>query len=59
MAANAGGAHAQTNLGNLYKNGRGVSKDYTAALELYRKAAKQGHVGAQANLAEMYYRVPY
>jgi len=45
---------AQTKRGNLYKNGNGVVKDYVKAMYWYRKAANQGFVGAQNNLAVMY-----
>jgi hypothetical protein len=45
---------AQTKRGNLYKNGNGVAKDYVKAMHWYRKAANQGFVGAQNNLAVMY-----
>ncbi len=45
---------AQTNMGNLYKNGNGVAKDYVKAVHWYRKAANQGFAGAQNNLAVMY-----
>jgi TPR repeat protein len=45
---------AQTKRGNLYRNGNGVAKDYVKALHWYRKAANQGFVGAQNNVAVMY-----
>ena len=45
---------AQTKMGNLYRNGDGVAKDYVKAMYWYRKAANQGFVGAQNNLAVMY-----
>jgi TPR repeat protein len=44
----------QFNLGVMYKNGRGVAQDYAAAVNWYRKAADQGHAGAQNNLGVMY-----
>jgi TPR repeat protein len=38
----------------MYATGRGVPKDYTAALSWYRKAADQGDASAQNNLGSMY-----
>ena len=38
------------NLGNCYKNGRGVTKDLNKAREWYTKAAAQGHEQAQTEL---------
>ena len=52
--AGQGDARAQTNLGHLYRMGRGVAQNYTTALEWYRKAANQNNARAQANLANMY-----
>jgi cell division septation protein DedD len=47
--ADQGDADAQFNLGQAYKLGRGVpAQDLQAALGWYRKAAQQGHPGAQA-----------
>ena len=34
----------------MYDNGRGVKQDYIKAVELYQKAAEQGHAEAQFNL---------
>jgi hypothetical protein len=53
-AANKGNALAQTTLGLLYYNGRGVSQDYEQAIMWLRKAADQGQSGAQLLLGEMY-----
>lgn len=47
-------ASAQSNLGLIYSQGRGVTQDYVEAAKWYRKAAEQGHVIAQSNLALMY-----
>ena len=38
----------------MYDNGRGVPRDYAAAMSWYRKAAEQGHASAQNNLGLMY-----
>lgn len=48
--ADAGNRDAQFNLGQAYKLGRGVPADPVKAIELYRKAAAQGHEAAEANL---------
>jgi len=52
--ATRGVAEAQTNLGLLYYDGRGVSRDYTKAREWFEKAAVQGDANAQYNLGVMY-----
>lgn len=52
-AAAQGSAQAQTNLGVMLSNGRGVSKDEVAAIKWYRKAADQGYAPAQFNLGVM------
>jgi TPR repeat protein len=44
----------QTQIGNRYKTGEGVVKNYEEAVNWYRKAAEQGFAGAQNNLAVMY-----
>jgi TPR repeat protein len=44
----------QTRIGNSFRTGNGVKKDYTEAMHWFRKAAEQGHAGAQNNLANMY-----
>ena len=44
----------QTREGNLYREGKNVARDYVKAVHWYRKAANQGFVGAQNNLAAMY-----
>ena len=38
----------------MYENGRGVPQSYLKAVELYAKAAKQGHVYAQRKLGLVY-----
>lgn len=47
---------AQYYLGSMYVNGEGVEKDYSRAVELFQKAAEQGHLKAQTNLGVMYYK---
>ncbi len=47
-------ALAQYNLGNRYRDGEDVLKDYKQALRWYRKAAEQGFAPAQYNLGRMY-----
>lgn len=48
--AQAGDPDAQFNMGQAYKLGRGVKADPAAAIDWYRKAAKQGHLRAEDNL---------
>ena len=55
LAADQGDADAQFNLGLMYKNGEGVSRDAVEAARLYRLAADQGDADAQFNLGVMYY----
>jgi uncharacterized protein len=60
-AADRGFAKAQSNLGFMYENGRGVSQNYAEAIKWWRKAAEQGLASAQHNLGHMYFdgrRVP-
>ena len=38
----------------MYKNGRGVVKDYSEAVRWYKLAAEQGNVVAMSNLGAMY-----
>ena len=45
---------AQTNLGLMYDEGRGILQDYKEAVKWYRLAAEQGNAMAQANLGLMY-----
>ena len=53
LAAN-GDAKAQTNLGILYFNGKGVLKDYKKAVEMLKSAAKKGEAEAQFILGKIY-----
>ena len=53
--AAAGDADAQFNLAGCYDAGmKGVARDFTRAVELYRSAAEQGHARAAMNLAVSY-----
>jgi TPR repeat protein len=45
---------ALTQLGNRYRKGDGVSKNYAKALRIYRKAAEKNFPGALNNIAVMY-----
>jgi TPR repeat protein len=55
-AAEKGDAAAQSNLGTLYADGRGVARDEAEAVRWYREAADQGYGRAQLNLGWMYQR---
>ncbi len=48
--AQAGDPDAQFNMGQACKLGRGVKTDQAAAIDWYRKAARQGHARAEDNL---------
>jgi TPR repeat protein len=52
--AKKGNPLAQNNLGNMYVDGKGVSRDYKEAFKWYKLAAQQGYAGAQYNLGVMY-----
>src|SRR5215470_2049819 len=52
--ADQGNADAQSRLGFLYQNGRGVPQNDAAAVSWYRKAADQGRAPAQVNLGLFY-----
>ena len=54
LAAEQGLAEAQTHLGVMYADGRGVPQDYAEAVRWYRLAAEQGLAIAQTNLGFMY-----
>ena len=54
LAAEQDHADAQSNLGFMYLDGRGVLQDYVAAVKWYRKAAEQGDANAQYALGAMY-----
>ena len=52
--ATQGDPFAQSFLGVMYENGRGVPQDYDEAVKWYRLAAAQGDAHAQYNLGVMY-----
>ena len=52
--AEAGNVDAQNNLGWIYSNGHGATKDYQEAAKWYRLAAAQGNASAQLALGRMY-----
>ena len=52
-AANSGHAEAQFNLGLMYFNGDGVTKDDVKAVKWFRKAANQGDEDAKEFLREL------
>ena len=52
--AELGQAQAQTYLGYMYANGRGVPQDYVAASQWLRRAAEQGFPTAQFLLGLLY-----
>jgi uncharacterized protein len=52
--AELGDAQAQTYLGYMYANGRGVPQDYVAATQWLRRAAAQGFPTAQFFLGLLY-----
>ena len=54
--AEHGDASAQSNLGVMYEQGRGVAQNYREAMRWFRLAAVQGNASAQSNLGVMYYK---
>ena len=50
QSAKLGNARAQTTLGNMYGDGKGVPKDFRQAMYWYQKGAKQGHRFAEYSL---------
>ena len=54
MAAERGDATAQYNMGQAYRLGYGVDKDYKEAAKWYRMAAEQGDADAQYLLGSLY-----
>ena len=54
--AKRGDATAQCNLGWMFYAGKGVKRDYKAAVKWFRKSAKQGYAEAQYALGMMYER---
>ena len=53
QSGRTGRATAQYNLGVSYANGEGVKKDPVKAARWYRKAAEQGHAGAEKALTRL------
>ena len=53
-AAEQGYAYAQNNLGVMYSDGQGVTKNNRVAVKWYRKSAEQEYAAAQTNLGFMY-----
>ena len=49
-----GDVHAQTALGNLYGNGKGVRQNYAESVKWYRLAAVSGYASAQNALGFQY-----
>ena len=45
---------ANTCIGEMYKNGRGVAQDYAESVKWYGRAAEEGFVMAQYRLGTMY-----
>jgi uncharacterized protein len=54
LAAARGDVRAQFNIGSMYENGRGVSRDIEEAIKWYKLAAEQDDPGAQTNLGLIY-----
>lgn len=52
-AAEQGNAPAQINVGSMFANGMGVSRDYGQAVAWYTKAAEQGNPQGQTDVAYM------
>lgn len=53
--AEQGNAKAQSNLGLMYQQGKGITRDSSQAVKWYRLAAEQGFSTAQYNLGNMYH----
>lgn len=53
-AANQGFTNAQTNLGLMYYEGRGVGTNYKKAVKWFKKSVEDGDDFAKNNLAVMY-----
>ena len=45
----------QNNLGAMYERGQGVGRNYSEAVNWYRKSAEQGNALGQYNLGLAYY----
>jgi TPR repeat protein len=53
-SADQGDAEAQSDLGYMYAEGKGVPQDYTEAVRWYHKAADQGYARGQDGLGYAY-----
>jgi len=53
-AAGQGIVQAQRQLGQLYREGKAVSQDFTESLHFYRMAAQRGDLESQYGLGELY-----
>lgn len=53
--AEQGNTAAQYNIGQMYRMGRGITRDFVEAAKWYRLAAGQGDALSQYNLGMMYY----
>lgn len=54
LAASYGNALAMHNLGDLYRQGKGVERDTAAAFEWYQKAAQAGHAIGLEDMGDCY-----
>ncbi|MEG1669098.1 tetratricopeptide repeat protein [Chryseobacterium sp.] len=54
-AAEQGDAIAQCQLGDMYRDGNGVTQDYVEAVKWYTKSAEQGNADAQNRVGCRYY----
>jgi len=54
-SAEKGYAPAQNALGEMYKDGEGVTQNYNTALQWFRKAAEKGNADGEYNYGDMYY----
>jgi hypothetical protein len=54
LLSEQGNADAQTFLGIMYDEGKGVVQDYSEAVKWFRKSAEQEHALAQFNMGYMY-----
>jgi TPR repeat protein len=45
---------AEDDIGDMYRDGSGVAKDYAQAMTWYEKATSQGNARAEQNIGSMY-----
>ena len=55
VKAKQGDVEAQFNLAEAYYRGKGISKNVKKAVELWTRAAEQGHAGSQRSLGGVQY----